>query len=408
VVAASDALNGALRADYICDGIDDQEEIQRALDALPLSGGLVFLTEGNYYLSAPIRITKPATIMGTGGGWIPTGSAFTCLRLIDGANCNAIEIDPVVISEPIMLENLYLYGNGDNQTATSHGIVMPSTQNIYHYVVMRNITVNHFRDDAVRICPQSRPFADLWVDTLICSKNGGAGLRIDATLFPVSLFHLTRVRLEINKYGLYALGNVSDVVFIESSFVSNNREGIRLENIAQGISFVGSIIRYNSQEAVETYPDVYISGSRGIQFVSPKMWIHSFSSPVTQAFNIVNSEDCLIANALVSGTRRGAIRLQGSHFISITGGIFKDTCRGKNDVYAVILLTDDGVNFSTDNLIEGNIIRETADNRARYGVREDAPENDRNMVIGNRIVGVVGEAISLQGGASKEGYNIIE
>ena len=45
VVAASDSKNKE-KADYVCDGVDDQVEIQAAIDALPVSGGKISLSEG--------------------------------------------------------------------------------------------------------------------------------------------------------------------------------------------------------------------------------------------------------------------------------------------------------------------------------------------------------------------------
>ena len=68
VVAANDAKD-PLRADYQCDGTDDQVEIQQALDALPTSGGKVILSGGNFNLSGPIRIERDGTTLeGNGTG----------------------------------------------------------------------------------------------------------------------------------------------------------------------------------------------------------------------------------------------------------------------------------------------------------------------------------------------------
>lgn len=47
VVAASDSLNKAA-ANYVCDGVADNVEIQAAIDALPAGGGEVVLLEGTY------------------------------------------------------------------------------------------------------------------------------------------------------------------------------------------------------------------------------------------------------------------------------------------------------------------------------------------------------------------------
>ena len=48
-VAASDATaNGIKNADYVCDGVDDQVQIQAAIDALPAAGGVVQLSGGTF------------------------------------------------------------------------------------------------------------------------------------------------------------------------------------------------------------------------------------------------------------------------------------------------------------------------------------------------------------------------
>ena len=47
VVAASNSLD-KYRADYVCDGTDDNVEIQNAINALPAGGGRVLLLEGTY------------------------------------------------------------------------------------------------------------------------------------------------------------------------------------------------------------------------------------------------------------------------------------------------------------------------------------------------------------------------
>jgi hypothetical protein len=69
LVAASDAPPLAtVRADFVCDGIEDQEEINAALSALPAGGGLVILSEGTFHCTGPADIILPAhtTLEGSG------------------------------------------------------------------------------------------------------------------------------------------------------------------------------------------------------------------------------------------------------------------------------------------------------------------------------------------------------
>jgi len=68
VVAASDSLHLGL-ADYVCDGVDDQVEIQAAIDALPSDGGKVVLLNGTYFLSGSITAPQGSyniSIVGNG------------------------------------------------------------------------------------------------------------------------------------------------------------------------------------------------------------------------------------------------------------------------------------------------------------------------------------------------------
>ena len=58
VVAASDASEALLAtAEYVCDGIADDVQIQAAIEALPAIGGRLVLSEGNFCLAAKVTIT---------------------------------------------------------------------------------------------------------------------------------------------------------------------------------------------------------------------------------------------------------------------------------------------------------------------------------------------------------------
>ncbi|HEX7050013.1 MAG TPA: glycosyl hydrolase family 28-related protein [Longimicrobiales bacterium] len=82
-VAASDAspAERAL-ADYACDGVDDQVEINAAIAALGSGGGTVVLSVGTFVVAAPILVPSRTTLMGQ-------GPAATTIRVADGANLDA-------------------------------------------------------------------------------------------------------------------------------------------------------------------------------------------------------------------------------------------------------------------------------------------------------------------------------
>ena len=58
------------QADYICDGIADDMEIQLAIDNLPNEGGRVLLLEGTYITRAAIKLRSNVTLSGSGASTI--------------------------------------------------------------------------------------------------------------------------------------------------------------------------------------------------------------------------------------------------------------------------------------------------------------------------------------------------
>jgi hypothetical protein len=67
VVAAADApLAVRGLADHVCDGVDDQVQINQAIDALAPFGGRVQLTQGTFQCSGPVRLRRRTTLAGEG------------------------------------------------------------------------------------------------------------------------------------------------------------------------------------------------------------------------------------------------------------------------------------------------------------------------------------------------------
>lgn len=67
LVAANNAHSSTkAQADYVCDGINDQSEIQAAIDALPSDGGQIILSEGTF-ITEHINISKSnVSLIGAG------------------------------------------------------------------------------------------------------------------------------------------------------------------------------------------------------------------------------------------------------------------------------------------------------------------------------------------------------
>lgn len=66
VVGTSAAGWTVADCDYLCDGTDDQAEIQAAIDAAPASGGEIVLLDGTYQMSAPLTVKSTVVLRGAG------------------------------------------------------------------------------------------------------------------------------------------------------------------------------------------------------------------------------------------------------------------------------------------------------------------------------------------------------
>ncbi|MBA7630677.1 hypothetical protein ES703_38201 [subsurface metagenome] len=71
VVAADDSIHKNM-ADYVCTGVNDHVEIQAAINALPATGGEVFLLDGTYYIEASLGLDSYQTLRGCGRNTILT------------------------------------------------------------------------------------------------------------------------------------------------------------------------------------------------------------------------------------------------------------------------------------------------------------------------------------------------
>lgn len=122
VVAANDTTaRGKASADYVCDGTDDQVQIQAAIDALPANGGDVLLLEGTYNVN---KTADRAKWGGTAYGSIWITASKVRLRgvgygsrlvLGNAQNCAVVHIlgDNLY---GVSVEDLYINGNHSNNS----------------------------------------------------------------------------------------------------------------------------------------------------------------------------------------------------------------------------------------------------------------------------------------------------
>ena len=125
--------------DYLCDGTDDQAEIQAAIDALPEAGGEVVVLDGTYQISAGVLIEKTnVTVRGSGRPLIIcTAQSEEMLKVAADSVCvYGLQLDGGGLSTSCInlssgqgheisgnLTNAADYGININGASVAHGII---------------------------------------------------------------------------------------------------------------------------------------------------------------------------------------------------------------------------------------------------------------------------------------------
>lgn len=131
----------------ICNGANDEVEIQAAIDALSARGGKVILLEGIFYIYSSIELRGDLVIAGQ-------GVKATTLTLMANADCDIFAYTSGTATNFLVIEDMYLYGNGDNNAA-GRGIYL--NPNI----------------------------VDVWISRIFVNKTAGHGIEIDNAWFAV-------------------------------------------------------------------------------------------------------------------------------------------------------------------------------------------------------------------------------
>ncbi|MBI2633425.1 MAG: right-handed parallel beta-helix repeat-containing protein [Parcubacteria group bacterium] len=138
VVAASDAsLSSKNEADYITDGKNDEEEINKAIESLSSAGGIIYLTEGTFRLRGSISIRKSNIKL------IGSSRFLTKLVLDPLANLSPITIgDDKNFYKNIIISSLEVDGNRLNQSSNQNGIHVYN--NIKTVIIEKNYIHSNF------------------------------------------------------------------------------------------------------------------------------------------------------------------------------------------------------------------------------------------------------------------------
>jgi len=210
-------------------------EIQRALDALPESGGEVVLPPGNFEVSQPIVLQRDhQTLRGSGPA--------TVLWLADGANCPVIILgepvnDPKHTARDLRVSGLFIDGNRFHQQRERWRLQGEGSEIRNNGITVQNVS-------------------DSTVENVACARCRSGGLVTTRDVRRLTVRNLTAFDNEFDGLACYQTG---DCLFTGLNLHDNPGAGISLD-----LDFNGNVI----SNAVLTANDlgVFMRASRENQF----------------------------------------------------------------------------------------------------------------------------------------------
>ena len=202
--------------DYLCDGTDDQVEINAAIQALPAEGGEIVILDGTYNITVPIYIKK-SNVMLSGNG-----TATILKRMWDSDTANEGVIHVSAYADYCGIENFKIDGNKTNYSSNLNNCINVDTGD--YTIINCNKCINS-GGDGIRI----RYGIKNIVSQNICEDNR-CGIRLlSKSAYDYSIIIGNSCNRNTN--GIYVEGNDIDLFIIANNICySNSNSGINLEN----------------------------------------------------------------------------------------------------------------------------------------------------------------------------------
>ncbi len=234
VVAASDSYNKSGAA-YICDGTDDDVEIQAAIDSLPVGGGKVVLLEGIYTISATVTVDKPCNIKGAGLG-------ITIIYLDDTSNVDVFTIPTGQVD--VTIRDLTIDANHANNATDGNGIFCTNDN---FNCVFENLEIQNCREHGIFV-DSTGTFSKVTINNCDIHDCLTYGITLDGnrgTIVTNTRSYLnTGMGVDVNS-SIYC--RVSD-----NEFYSNTQHGIYVFGGTHN-TFTDNQCYYNTQHGVLAY-----------------------------------------------------------------------------------------------------------------------------------------------------------
>ena len=218
---------------YLCDGIDDQAEINAAIQALPANGGEIVILDGTYNITAKINVNKDnVSIKGNGNATIlkrmwdgSSAEGVITLTSVEGCKVQNLQIDGNKANYSSARNyGIYLYSSSSDNTITGNtcnnsysGIYLSSSSDN----TITGNTCNNNNDSGIYLSSSS---SDNTITGNTCNNNS-----YGITLYNSSNNTVTGNTCNNNDYGIYLYGSSNNNT-VTGNTCNNNSRGINLSN----------------------------------------------------------------------------------------------------------------------------------------------------------------------------------
>ena len=324
VVAASDSLDTS-NADYVCDGTDDQVEIQQAIDAVAnAGGGTVKLLEGTYNIAATIDMKDNVVLKGSGYG--------TYLKAVAGI---------------------------------SQWIIHGGTTSFIKHTKIQNMRIENTDVSSVRL------IAEFFDDIEI---SGCYFKNTKTDIFYAKFFHSS---IHDNYFGGTQYTWSADGYSEDTVFANNV--------IGGGLSFSGGS---NNHKRLVFVGNLFIGDTgSNYNFIAPStgneefiIMGNIFRNSGRYLLYLAGKRHIVQGNYFYNAGRE-AMYFTGLTDSIVKGNIVKDAATLADNTYQAILVTG----TSKNNLVSGNKISSSQANKPQYGIKEDSSNDDYNEISNNVI-----------------------
>ena len=318
-------------SDFRCDGVDDNVQIQAALDELGAIGGRVILSEGTFNISASINLDLFQEVVGM--GW------NTVLKPVNDLNVPIFDADKGGDDiHDIRLADFSIFGDDSTGLgASQHGIQF--TRPYWVYVV--NVKISLIGGSGIRIltAPARRNVVEL--RNIFTSTVGRHGIEINDQSDLLILGGELNLSGELNFptrtnngfRGIF-LNNTPTVVILGAHIFGSSGDGILLEGLSHECVINGVVSEGNSANGIA------ISGSDRVTIVGNLSRDNSAVTDDTHSgIHLSNSDDSVVVgNRCFEGTAGPTGQKYGIEESGTSdGNLFTGNNVANNDTAGLIL-----------------------------------------------------------------------